>query len=283
MTAVLLETKELTYRYPEQPEGASPALQGIDLQVCAGEYLVLIGANGSGKTTLLKQFNALLRPTTGRVRVGGLSTDDEGSIPQIRALCGMIFQNPDNQIVGATVEEDVAFGLENRAVPPVEIRRRVAGALELMGIAHLAQHPPHLLSGGEKQKVGLAGILAAGPRCLLLDEPTAMLDPASQAGFIEVVHRLNRERGITVIHVTHFPEEAALAGRVLLLDRGRLLREGPPSEILTDLPLLRGLGLRTTAAGELAFLLRGDGFPLSQGILHNRELVEQLCIYAQKN
>lgn len=283
MPSILLETKKLSFTYPGQPESAPPALVEIDLQVYAGEYIALIGANGSGKTTLLKQFNALLRPTAGEVFVANASTADEEVVPEIRSLCGMIFQNPDNQIVGATVEEDVAFALENQAVPPAEIRRRVAAALDLLGISHLAGFPPHLLSGGEKQKVALAGLLAAGPRCLLLDEPTAALDPAGQAVLIETVHRLNREEGITVIHITHFPEEAALAGRVLLLDRGRLLKEGPPAEILTDLPLLRRLGLRTTAAGELAALLREDGFPLPEGILHDRELAEQLCLYAQKN
>lgn len=283
MPKVLLETKKLTFIYPGQAASFRPALEEIDLQIYEGEYIALIGANGSGKTTLLKQLNALLSPTSGEVYVDGISTTDENNISQIRSLCGMIFQNPDNQIVGATVEEDVAFGLENRAVSPPEIRRRVAAALELLGISHLAGFTPHLLSGGEKQKVALAGLLAAGPRCLLLDEPTAMLDPAGQAVLLEAVQRLNREQRITVIHVTHFPEEAALAGRVLLLENGRLLREGPPSEILTDLPLLHRLGLRTTVAAELACLLRKDGFPLPAGILHNQELVKQLCLYAQKN
>jgi energy-coupling factor transport system ATP-binding protein len=282
MPSVLLETNKLSFVYPGQPENAPPALAEIDLRVETGEYIALMGASGSGKTTLLKQFNALLRPTSGEVHVGGASTAEEGSLARIRTLCGMIFQNPDNQIVGATVEEDVAFALENRAVPPAEIRRRVAAALALLGITHLAGFPPHLLSGGEKQKVALAGLIAAEPRCLLLDEPTAMLDPAGQAVFVETVRRLNREQGITVIHITHFPEEAALAGRVLVLDKGRLLKEGPPSEILTDLALLRTLGLRTTAAGELAALLREDGFPLPGGILHDQELAEQLCSYAQK-
>ncbi|HOJ85001.1 MAG TPA: energy-coupling factor transporter ATPase [Bacillota bacterium] len=282
MSEVLLETRNLSFTYPGEDEKSPPALEGIDLQIADGEYVALIGPNGSGKTTLLKQFNALLRPTSGELYFDGRSTADENNIAFIRAHCGMIFQNPDNQIVGATVEEDVAFALENLAVPPPEIRRRVAEALELLGISQLAATPPYLLSGGEKQKVAMAGILAAAPRCLLLDEPTAMLDPAGQAAVIDTLQMLNRERGITVVHVTHFPEEAALARRVIVLDRGRLVQDGPPAEILTDLGPLRALGLRTTAAGELAGLLREDGFPLCRGILHNRELVEQLCLFAQK-
>lgn len=282
MPDVLLETKNLCFAYPGQDGDSPPALDDINLQIREGEYAAFIGPNGSGKTTLLKQFNALLRPTSGEVLVGGVSTFNESAIPRIRTLCGMIFQNPDNQIVGATVEEDVAFGLENIALPPPEIRRRVEAALELLEISHLAAAPPHLLSGGEKQKAALAGLLAASPRCLLLDEPAAMLDPAGQAAVTGTLQMLNRERGITVLHVTHFPEEAVLAGRIFVLDRGRLVKEGPPSEILTDLPLLRSLGLRTTAAGELAYMLREDGFPLPAGILHNGELVEQLCSFAQK-
>lgn len=283
MPEILLETKNLTFTYPGQAGNSPPALGNVNLKIYEGEYVALIGPNGSGKTTLLKHFNALLRPGSGKVCVGGTLTSSEAAIPRIRALCGMIFQNPDNQIVGATVEEDVAFGLENMAVPPPEIRRRVDAVLELLNISHFAQFPPHLLSGGEKQKVALAGLLAASPRCLLLDEPTAMLDPESQAAVNETVRMLNREQGITVVHVTHFPEEAARARRVLVLDQGCLAREGPPSEILADLPLLRSLGLKTTAAAELAYLLREDGFPLCGGLLHNRELVEQICLFAQKN
>lgn len=282
MPEVLLETIDLCFTYPGQAGDSPFALNNISLRIHEGEYVALIGPNGSGKTTLLKQFNALLRPTSGEVLVGGISTSNEAAIPHIRTLCGMIFQNPDNQIVGATVEEDVAFGLENIALPSPEIRRRVKAALELLGISHQADFPPHLLSGGEKQKVALAGILAAAPRCLLLDEPAAMLDPAGQAAVRETLRMLNRERGITVLHVTHFPEEAVFADRVVVLDCGRLVKEGPPSKILTDLPLLRTFGLRTTAAGELAYLLREDGFPLPEGILDNGELVKQLCSLAQK-
>lgn len=244
MPEILLEARKLSFTYPGEDGESPPALEGIDLKVAAGEYVALIGPNGSGKSTLLKLFNALLLPTAGEVFFDGRSTADARNIPYIRACCGMIFQNPDNQIVGATVEEDVAFALENQALPPPEIRRRVSEALELLGISHLAASPPHLLSGGEKQKVALAGVLAAASRCLLLDEPTAMLDPAGQAAVLETLQMLNRQRGITLVHVTHFPEEAALAHRVLVLHGGRLVKEGPPAEVLADLPLLRALGLK---------------------------------------
>lgn len=243
--------------------------------------MAVIGPNGSGKTTLLKHFNALLTPAAGEVLVGGLSTSTEENLTEIRRRCGMIFQNPDNQLVATTVEEDVAFGLENQALPPEEIRNRVSEVMELLGLSGLAQHPPHLLSGGEKQRVAIAGILAMRPRCLLMDEPTAMLDPAGKEEVLTMVRRLNREQGITVVHVTHFPEEAAQAGRVLVLHRGRLVEDGPPSRVMTGLSFLHRLGLRGTLGTELAALLREDGFVLPPGLLHSWELVESLCSSAR--
>ncbi len=274
---IILEAKGVHFAYPGEAGEAAAALSGIELAVRRGEYVALIGPNGSGKTTLLKHFNALLKPSAGEVLVGGLSTAAESNLPAIRRQCGMIFQNPDNQLVATTVEEDVAFGLENQALPPAEIRGRVSEALRLLGLSELAQHPPHLLSGGEKQRVAIAGILAMRPRCLLMDEPTAMLDPGGQSEVLDCVRRLNREQGITVIHVTHCPAEAARAGRVVILDRGRVAAQGPPAEVLTDLPLLHGLGLSGTAATELAALLREDGFKLPRELLHGWELIEHLC------
>jgi energy-coupling factor transport system ATP-binding protein len=275
----ILEAKGVRFVYPGDGEDNAgvEALAGIDLAIRQGEYVALIGPNGSGKTTLLKHFNALLKPSAGAVLVGGLNTADEANLPAIRRQCGMIFQNPDNQLVATTVEEDVAFGLENYALPPAEIRRRVAESLHLLGLSELAQHPPHLLSGGEKQRVAIAGILAMRPRCLLMDEPTAMLDPGGQKEVLETVRRLNSGTGITVLHVTHFPAEAALAGRVVIMHRGRVAAQGPPARVLTDLPLLHGLGLRGTVAAELAALLREDGLRLSRELLHDWELIEQLC------
>ncbi len=280
---VMIEARELAYDYSGEEEPSSPALSGINLDVHRGEYLALIGPNGSGKTTLLKLLNALLTPSNGEVRVEGISTVDEEKTPQIHRICGMIFQNPDNQLVATTVEEDIAFGLENLALPSAEIRQRVADVARLLGLEHLLQKPPHLLSGGEKQRVAIAGVLAMQPGCILMDEPTAMLDPAGRQDVIETVRMLNRNQDIAVVHVTHFPEEAAYADRVIVLDQGRLVRQGPPAEVLNDLQLLHSLGLQGTAAIELAALLREDGFTLPPQLLHCRELVNSLCSLERKS
>ena len=276
-SSIIIEAHRLAYHYPGEEQSSSPALSGINLTVHEGEYVALIGPNGSGKTTLLKLFNALLAPSAGKVIVGGLNTVDEAEIPCIRQTCGMIFQNPDNQLVATTVEEDIAFGLENLALPSAEIRKRVAEVAALFRLERLLKHPPHLLSGGEKQRVAIAGILAMQPKCILMDEPTAMLDPAGRQDVIDAVGLLNQNHNIAVIHVTHFPEEAALADRVVALHRGEIVADGPPEKVLTNINLLHGLGLQGTIAVELAALLRKDGFSLPPDLLHNRELVNSLC------
>ncbi len=280
---IIVEAKAVHYAYPGDGEISYPALAGIDLVVHRGEYLSLVGPNGSGKTTLLKLFNALLTPSCGEVLVGGVPTTDEDKLSLIRRRCGMIFQNPDNQLVATTVEEDIAFGLENLALPPAEIRRKVAETAGLLGLERLMKQPPHLLSGGEKQRVAIAGVLAMEPQCILMDEPTAMLDPAGRRDVLETVRQLNRSRELAVVHVTHLPEEAAAADRVALLNRGRLYEEGPPQEILTDPALLHEIGLQGTAAVELAALLREDGFDLEPQILNRRELVDSLCSLERKS
>lgn len=291
----MLEARNLHFRYPPTPsahpadpagslpgteaagrEEGTPALEGIDLVINRGEYVALVGANGSGKTTLLKHFNALLTPTRGEVLVGGLSTALEENYPAIRRQCGMIFQNPDNQIVATTVEEDVAFGLENYAVEPGEMRHRVAETLKLLGLSDLARRPPHHLSGGQKQRVAIAGILALQPSCILMDEPTAMLDRSGRREVLSTVTRLNRDAGITVIHVTHFPDEAALAKRVLVLHRGRIAADGPPEEVLSNLDLLHTLGLEGTPAAEAAALLRAGGLALPPHTYRLEELLDYL-------
>ncbi len=274
---IIVEARNLAYHYPGEEATSFPALSGINVAVYRGEYLALIGPNGSGKTTLLKLFNALLVPSDGEVRVEGVSTIDEVEIPRIRRICGMIFQNPDNQLVATTVEEDIAFGLENLALPSAEIRQRVGEVARMLNLEHLLQQPPHLLSGGEKQRVAIAGVLAMQPGCILMDEPTAMLDTASRRDVNDMVRMLRQNHNIAVVHVTHFPEEAAFAERVIVLNQGRLVRQGPPKAVLTDLSLLHSLGLQSTAASELAALLREDGFELPSQLLHNRELVDSLC------
>jgi len=280
---IIIEAKALNYCYMGDEGKTEPALSGIDLTVTSGEYIALIGPNGSGKTTLLKLFNALLAPSSGEVLVEGISTVDQDNIYRIREKCGMIFQNPDNQLVATTVEEDIAFGLENLALPSAEIRQRVTAVADRLNLSHLLLHPPHMLSGGEKQRVAIAGVLAMQPHCILMDEPTAMLDPAGRNDVLATVAELNRTEGVAIIHVTHFPEEAAEADRVLLLSSGRLIKDGPPEEVLTDLELLHHYGLQGTTAVELAELLRRDGFSLPPGILHNRELVNSLCSFELKS
>lgn len=273
----IIEAKALYYNYAGEGETGSPALNGVDLRVNQGEYLALLGANGSGKTTLLKLLNALLIPSQGEVLVKGISTVGATQLELIRQACGMIFQNPDNQIVATTVEEDIAFGLENLALPSGEIRRRVDAVANRLGLAHLLQHPPHLLSGGEKQRTAIAGILAMQPACILMDEPTAMLDPAGRDEVLKTVKDLNQAESLAVVHVTHSPAEAAEADRIILLDQGRIVADGKPEEILTNLVLLHQLGLEGTVAAELADLLRQRGLNLPAAIMRNRELVDSLC------
>jgi energy-coupling factor transport system ATP-binding protein len=278
---IIIQAKALGYSYAGEESTISPALTGVDLEIKKGEYLALLGPNGSGKTTLLKLLNALLIPSHGEVLVKGISTFETDQLDQVRQTCGMIFQNPDNQIVATTVEEDIAFGLENLALPTAEIRRRVDNVANRLGLSSLLQHPPHLLSGGEKQRTAIAGILAMHPDCILMDEPTAMLDPAGRRDVLDTVRDLNQAESIAVVHVTHSPEEAAEADRVMILERGRVVADGKPETILTDLLMLHELGLQGTVAAELAQLLRQDGFNLPAQILRNRELVENLCLSGQ--
>ena len=277
----IIEAKALYYSYAGEGEYSSPALNGVDLKVDQGEYLALLGANGSGKTTLLKLLNALLMPSQGEVLVKGISTVEAQQLELVRQACGMIFQNPDNQIVATTVEEDIAFGLENLALPSKEIRRRVDAVAGRLGLTHLLQHPPHLLSGGEKQRTAIAGILAMQPACILMDEPTAMLDPLGRFEVLKTVKDLNKAESLAVVHVTHNPAEAVEADRIVVLERGRIVADGKPEEILTDLKLLHKLGLQGTVATELADLLRQEGLLLPAAIMSNRELVESLCLSEQ--
>lgn len=267
----------LGYRYKSADAKEYWALRDINLTVEKGEFLAILGPNGSGKSTLAKHFNALLLPETGEVRVAGLLTCDEKNVWQIRQTAGMVFQNPDNQIVATTVEEDVAFGPENLGLPPAEIRARVDEALKLVDMNRFRTHAPHLLSGGQKQRVAIAGVIAMRPEVLILDEPTAMLDPRGRKEVIDTVIRLNREEGITVVYITHFMEEAVVADRVVVLDKGSVMMDGAPAEVFSRVEELKSMGLDVPPIAELARELRLAGVELRPGILTVDELVQELC------
>ncbi|NLW17331.1 MAG: energy-coupling factor transporter ATPase [Firmicutes bacterium] len=265
------------YSYDGEGSQQTQALQDVSLSIEPGEFVAIVGRNGSGKSTLAKLINAILTPTSGEVWVDGISTKDETSIFAIRQIAGMVFQNPDNQIVATIVEEDVAFGPENLGVPPAEIRQRVDEALRLVRMSDYALHPPHMLSGGQKQRVAIAGDLAMHPKILILDESTAMLDPIGRKEVIETALRLNRERGMTVVLITHHMDEAVLADRVIVLDRGRIVLDGSNREVFKQVDLLRELGLDVPQVTSLAQLLREQGLNLRPDILTVAEMVEQLC------
>ncbi|HHV94112.1 MAG TPA: energy-coupling factor transporter ATPase [Firmicutes bacterium] len=253
------------------------ALKQVSLTVAAGEFVAIVGHNGSGKSTLAKHLNGLLLPTSGDVWVAGMNTKDEQHRWDIRQTVGMVFQNPDNQIVAATVEEDVAFGPENLGLPPELIRSRVDEALAVVGMSEYAEASPHSLSGGQKQRVAIAGVIAMRPRCLVLDEPTAMLDPVGRREVMETISRLNREERITVILITHFMDEAVKADRVVVMDGGRVVREGTPAAVFQEMDLLRGLRLDVPPVIELASRLRARSLALPEGILTVDEMVTALC------
>jgi len=272
----LIVAGNVTYQY-DSPSGAVDALKGIDFSIYPGEHLAVIGPNGSGKSTLLKLFNALLVPNSGEMCFNGLKTSDPDNTREIRRQCGMVFQNPDNQIVATTVEEDVAFGLENLAVPSPEIKERVREALVLMDLCEWSNHAPHLLSGGQKQRVALAGVMAMRPRCLLLDEPTALLDKRGKNEVMQAAVKLNRDEGITLINVTHFPEEAALADRVVVLYGGKVVQDGDITEVFNKSSHLEKWGLELPPAAQLAERLRELKVPLPGQIITMEQLVDNVC------
>ncbi|MDR5693933.1 MAG: energy-coupling factor transporter ATPase [Armatimonadota bacterium] len=272
---VLIKIRNLRHVYnPGTPEEVL-ALDGISLEIREGEFVAIVGANGSGKSTLAKHLNALLLPTEGEVLIAGMDTRRPEYLWEIRQQVGMVFQNPDNQIVATVVEEDVAFGPENLGLPPEEIRRRVEEALRAVHLEELRHHEPHLLSGGQKQRVAIAGILAMRPRCIVLDEATSMLDPQGQQEVLATVRRLNAE-GITIVFITHSMDEAALASRVLVMDKGHIVLDGPPQEVFSKPAELRRLHLNVPQAVQLAELLRQEGLPIPRGIVTPGELVEAI-------
>ena len=258
--SAIIETKELTYAYPaEEDQTPVLALNGVDVAIEKGTFVVVLAHNGSGKSTLAKTFNGVLLPAGGKVYVEGMDTADENLLLAIRRTVGMVFQNPDNQIVANVVEEDVAFAPENLGVPSAEIRRRVDEALSAVGMSEFVRHAPHLLSGGQKQRIAIAGVLAMEPACIVLDEATAMLDPVGRREVLTTIHRLNREKGITVVLITHHMNEAEAADRVLVMDDGKLAMDGTPREIFTQVGRLRSMGLTVPDTVDLLDRLRRDG------------------------
>ena len=258
----IIQIQDLTFRYTTQAGAAPTVLDGVSLDIQPGSFVAVLGHNGSGKSTFAKHLNAILLPSGGRVYVDGMDTLDESRLLDIRRQVGMVFQNPDNQIVASVVEEDVAFAPENLGVPPQEIRRRVDAALEAVGMTAYARHAPHLLSGGQKQRVAIAGVLAMGPRCMVLDEPTAMLDPVGRQEVLSAISKLHKEQGMTVVLITHHMDEAAQAQRLVVMHQGRVVRDGTPAQVFQDVEGLRRLGLEVPEPVALLYELRRAGLDL---------------------
>lgn len=268
----------LVYKYPQsEDEEPKVAISGLDLEVNKGEFLVVLGHNGSGKSTFAKHINALLIPTGGEVFVDGLQTSLESNLWNIRKVAGMVFQNPDNQIVATIVEEDVAFGPENLGLDPKEIRKRVDESLKNVQMYDYKKHAPHLLSGGQKQRVAIAGILAMMPKCIVFDEPTAMLDPFGRKEVIRTIKEINKNHGITIILITHNMEEAVEADRIVVMDKGKVVMNGKPKEIFKNVSLMKKIGLDVPQVTELAYELRQNGINIASDILTINEMVNELC------
>ncbi|MCI8653709.1 MAG: energy-coupling factor transporter ATPase [Angelakisella sp.] len=272
----IMEATRVSFSYEEEPE-SQLVLDDVSLTVGRGEFLAVLGHNGSGKSTLAKHFNAILLPREGRVLVDGMETTDEDRLYDIRQTVGMVFQNPDNQIVATIVEEDVAFALENMGVPPEEIRRRVDDALRSVGMYEFREHAPHQLSGGQKQRVAIAGIIAMRPKCIVLDEPTAMLDPRGRAEVMKTLRELNRDHGITIALITHYMDEAAQCDRVVVVDGGKLLMEGTPREVFRQVDRLKEVGLDVPQVTELMHELRKAGLEVREDIITEEDCAGELA------
>ena len=281
MKASILQTKDLKYEYIRRDEegnveGITTAVDGVDMEIEKGQFIAILGANGSGKSTLAKHFNALLYPTEGTVWVAGMDTSDDSRLWDIRQSAGMVFQNPDNQIIGQIVEEDVGFGPENMGVPTEEIWERVEESLKAVGMLEFRKYSPNHLSGGQKQRVSIAGVIAMHPKCIVMDEPTAMLDPMGRRDVIRAARGLNDVEGITIILITHYMEEVVFSDRVFVMNQGKVVMSGTPREIFSQADRLREYGLSVPQATILADELRRSGMPLPEGILTRSELVEEI-------
>ena len=280
---VIVDAQHLVFRYPQLAdddktnEQAEPVLKDVSISIEKGSFVAVLGHNGSGKSTFAKHINAILVPDEGKVLIEGMDTADEENLFEIRQKAGMVFQNPDNQIVATIVEEDVAFAPENLGVPPQEIRQRVDDALKAVKMYDYRKHAPTQLSGGQKQRVAIAGVIAMQPDCIVLDEPTAMLDPQGRQEVMDTIRRLNREKGITVILITHYMEEAAQSDRIIVIDGGKVLMDGTPKEVFSQVETMKSVGLDVPQVTELAHLLHKEGITIEKDIISTQECVEVLA------
>lgn len=273
-----IEMKHVSHVYQDHNQQDVQALDDVTLSIPAGTFVAVIGTNGSGKSTLAKHLNGLLLPTTGECLIDGVSTAEPTEIWNIRQKVGMVFQNPDNQIVAAIVEEDVAFGPENLGIPSTEIRQRVDEALAKVDMTNYALHAPHLLSGGQKQRIAIAGVLAIRPNCIVLDEPTAMLDPIGRQEVVKTVKKLHQEQQITCVYITHFMEEAMQAERVIVMKQGKIVLDGNPHEVFSQVDLLKDMGLDVPIAAQVAEKLRQMNYSIPSQVISGSELAEALCL-----
>ena len=277
----IVKTKDLTFEYIRRDEegnveGITTAVDNVNIDIKAGDFVAVLGHNGSGKSTFAKHLNALVMPTEGTVYVDGMDTKDADNTLKVRQTAGMVFQNPDNQIVGTLVDEEVGFGPENIGVPTEEIWERVEKSLKAVGMYKFRNASPNKLSGGQKQRVAIAGIVAMKPKCIVLDEPTAMLDPLGRKEVIHVLHELNKKEGVTIILITHYMEEVIDADHVFVMDNGKVVMEGTPRQIFSQVDKLKELRLDVPQVTELAYELKKEGLPVKDGIIRNEELVEEI-------
>lgn len=274
----MIECRNLVFKYTaSENQEEKIAINDVNLQITEGEFIAILGHNGSGKSTMAKHMNALLIPTDGKMLVNKMDTSDMNNLWNIRETAGMVFQNPDNQLVATIVEEDVAFGPENLGVPPEEIRKRVDEALERVGMSEYKKHAPHLLSGGQKQRIAIAGILAMQPKCIIFDEPTAMLDPSGRKEVLDTIIDLNRNYGITVILITHYMDEAAKADRIVVMDKGKLILDGKPRDVFSNVEKMKNVGLDVPQVTELSYELQKVGINIDTRILDVNEMVNAIC------
>lgn len=274
----MIECRNLIFKYTAgEDQEEKIAINDVNLQIKEGEFIAILGHNGSGKSTMAKHMNALLIPTEGKMLVNKMDTSDMNNLWNIRETAGMVFQNPDNQLVATIVEEDVAFGPENLGVPPEEIRKRVDEALERVGMSEYKRHAPHLLSGGQKQRIAIAGILAMKPKCIIFDEPTAMLDPSGRKEVLDTIIDLNKNYGITVILITHHMDEAAKADRIVVMDKGKLILDGKPRDVFSNVEKMKSIGLDVPQVTELSYELQKAGINIDTRILDVNEMVNAIC------